>query len=132
MNIKVFLIMAITFFLSEKVILQGEFQNFPITIKNGEEVNLKFVIKNVSDTDLPEDAFRYELWINGEMKSLDNFTPSIPSGNVMTYSKEDGHYHFKAKTGTDYLIQVKIIPKKIGEVHGLKNQIIEKKIKVSS
>jgi len=132
MNIKVLLIIAITFFLCEKVILHGEFHDLPLKIKNGEEVTLKFVIKNVSDTDLPENAFRYELWVNGEMKSLDNFTPVIPSGNVMTYTKEDGHYHFKAESGTDYLVQVKIIPKKIGEMYGLKNQIIEKRLKVSS
>jgi len=135
MNLNVIL-SAITFLLlafntEEKVKLHGEFKDFPIEILDGEEVILKFNIQNVSEADLPEDSFRYELWVNGEMKSLDNITPAIPSGHIMTYTKENNQFHFKAKKGVEYIIQAKIIPKKLGVKYGLESQVIEKRIKVS-
>lgn len=77
-------------------------------LKNGDRVTLKLLVKNISDLSCPENAYKFTLFINNKLVSLDNKTPQVLPQETITYTKQSPKHHFIFHKDSSYHIVAKI------------------------
>lgn len=77
-------------------------------LKNGDRVTLEFMVKNISEVECPENSYKFTLFINNELVSLDNKTPKLLPQETVTYSKQSPNHHFIFHKDSSYHIVAKI------------------------
>ncbi|WP_075349820.1 hypothetical protein [Algoriphagus marinus] len=97
-------------------------------LKDGSPVILKIRVMNLSKNTCPENAYKFTLFINDKLVSLDRKPTELLPQNSITYTKELGSYHFIAHKDSTYKISAKIEIAEGYEDSDLTNNRIEKLI----
>lgn len=78
----------------------------------GDGVLLSFKVTNHSDEKIPNDTYRMEVLVNGELSSLDNLPDTIDVGGFVEYTKVKGKFHyFVSPNDKEVQVEIVITPK---------------------
>lgn len=95
-------------------------------LEDGKSVMLEIKVTNISKTICPEKAYKFTLFINDKLVSLDNNSSELKSQETITYKKNNGSYHFVAHKDSSYNISAKVDIKKGFEDVDLSNNQLKK------
>lgn len=77
-------------------------------LKVGKPVILEIKVSNISQIVCPESAYKFTLFVNDKLISLDNNTSELMPNESITYTKKAGSFHFIAHQDSSYCISAKI------------------------